>query len=155
MAQLVISQHIGLRPWLYMLVHIFCSQLSLYTVFSWSFFLKVFFNKDLRISCHNSLRPSDANIHRQHRPSLVQIMACACSAPSHYLNPWWNIVNWTLGNKFKWNCNKNLNIFIKKNAFKMVYVKWRPFCFWFNVIMGKLWGGWCFLVTLLWVWSLT
>ena len=28
-------------------------------------------------------------------------------APSHYLNQFWVIANWTLGNKFQWNFNKN------------------------------------------------
>ena len=36
----------------------------------------------------------------------------AWSAPSHFLNGWWNIVNWTLGNKLQWNSNRNSNIFI-------------------------------------------
>ena len=39
------------------------------------------------------------------------------SAPSHYLNRCWCIVNWTLSNKLQWNFNRNSNIFIKENAF--------------------------------------
>ena len=31
----------------------------------------------------------------------------AWPAPSHCLNQWWNIVNWTLGNKFRWNHYQN------------------------------------------------
>ena len=42
------------------------------------------------------------------------------SAPSHYLNQCWNIVNWTLGNKLQWNFNRNSNIFIQENAFERV-----------------------------------
>ena len=41
----------------------------------------------------------------------------AWSAPSHYLNQCWNIVNWTLRNKLQWNFNRNSNIFIQ-NAFE-------------------------------------
>ena len=29
----------------------------------------------------------------------------------------WNIVNWTLGNKFQWNLNRKLYIFLQENAF--------------------------------------
>ena len=57
-------------------------------------------------------------------PSLVQIMVKAKPLsdprPSHYLIWCWNIVNWTLGNKSKWNFNQNLYIFIDENAFENV-----------------------------------
>ena len=38
---------------------------------------------------------------------LVRKWIVAWSSPSHYLNQWWLIVNWILGNKFRWNSNKN------------------------------------------------
>ena len=38
------------------------------------------------------------------------------SAPSHYLNQFWSIVNWTIGNKFQWNFNQNTKFFIHENA---------------------------------------
>ena len=44
----------------------------------------------------------------------------ACSAPSHYLNQWWLIVNWTLRNKLKWNSNQNTKLFINENTFENV-----------------------------------
>ena len=47
-----------------------------------------------------------------HRPGRRQ----AWTAPSHYLNQCWNIVNWTLRNKLHWNFNRNSNIFIQENA---------------------------------------
>ena len=55
------------------------------------------------------------------------------SAPTRYLNQWWNIVNWTLRNKLQWNFNRNSNIFINKNAFEdvvceMVSILSRPQC---------------------------
>ena len=55
----------------------------------------------------------------------------ALSAPSHYLNQCWNIVNWTLGNKFQWNPNRNWYIFIQEIPFenvvwKMVAILSRP-----------------------------
>ena len=43
------------------------------------------------------------------------------SVPSHYLNQCWNIVNWTLRNKLKWNLNRNSYISIQENAFKIVW----------------------------------
>ena len=54
-------------------------------------------------------------------------------APSHYLNQHWDIVNWTIGNKFQWNINRNSNILIRENAFenvvwKMVAILPRPQC---------------------------
>ena len=58
----------------------------------------------------------------------------ACSAPSHYLNQCWNIVDWTLRNKLQWNFYRNSNIFIHENALKnvvceMVSILSRPQCF--------------------------
>ena len=47
----------------------------------------------------------------------------AWSAPGHYLNQWWNIVNWTNRNKLQWNFNQNHNIFIQENAFENVVWK--------------------------------
>ena len=71
----------------------------------------------------NSLRPSDAYMRQKPNPSLIQIMARRHSAPSHYLNQWWNIVNWTLGNMLQWNVNRNSYIFIRENAFENVVWK--------------------------------
>ena len=58
-------------------------------------------------------------------------MASHIFSASHYLNQWWNIVNWTLRNKFQWNFNQNLNIFVQEYAFedivcKMVDILSRP-----------------------------
>ena len=55
-------------------------------------------------------------------------------APRHYLNQCWNIVNWSLRNKRKWNLNQNLYIFIQENPFKNVW-KWQPFCLSLNVLI--------------------
>ena len=46
-----------------------------------------------------------------------------CSAPSHYLNQCWNIVNWTFSNKLQWNFNQNSTIFIQDIVFKNVVCK--------------------------------
>ena len=57
----------------------------------------------------------------------------AWTAPSHYLNQCWNIVNWTLGNKLQWNFSRNSNIFIEENTFEnvvceMLFISSRPQC---------------------------
>ena len=57
----------------------------------------------------------------------------ACSAARHYLNQWWNIINWTPANKFQWNFNQNSYIFIQENPFenairKMVAILSWPQC---------------------------
>ena len=58
-------------------------------------------------------------------------MACRLPAPSHYLNQWWNIVNWTLGNKLQW----NLILYLyKKMHLKMSSGNWQPFCLGLNVL---------------------
>ena len=38
------------------------------------------------------------------------------SAPSHYLNQGWLIVNWTFKNKLQWNSNGNTFLFTKKHV---------------------------------------
>ena len=47
----------------------------------------------------------------------------AWSVPTHYLNQWWNIANWTRRNKLQWNLNPNAYIFIHENAFENVVCK--------------------------------
>ena len=42
----------------------------------------------------------------------------AYSAPNHYLNQCWVIVNWALRNKLQWNFNQNTILFIHENASK-------------------------------------
>ena len=53
------------------------------------------------------------------------------SAPSHYLNQCWIIVNWTLANIFQWKFNTT--IFIARQ--KMSSAKWRPSCLGLTVLM--------------------
>ena len=66
-------------------------------------------------SVQRGLTPSDAYMRHQLRPSWW--------APSHYLNQWWNIVNWTHRNKLQLNCNQNSYISIQENAFENVVWK--------------------------------
>ena len=46
--------------------------------------------------------------------------ALISSSPSHNLNQYWNILNWTPRYKLQWNLNRNSYIFIQENAFKDV-----------------------------------
>ena len=46
--------------------------------------------------------------------ALSQLVAY--SAPSHYLNQCWLIVNWTLRNKLQWIFNQNIKISVHENA---------------------------------------
>ena len=74
-------------------------------------------------------------------------------APSHYLNQWWNIVNWTFRNKLQWNFNQNFNIFIEENTFQNVVCAMSAILSVFPVIYhymayrtalnsGKCWSVW-------------
>ena len=80
--------------------------------------------------------------HHRSRKWLV-----AWSASSHYLNRWWNIVNWTLRNKVQWNRKQNSCIFIQENAFENVVWKMavflsRPQCVnhgWCDHMATKIW----------------
>ena len=81
----------------------------------------------------NSLRPGEAYMRQCTNHYWFRWCLVAWSAPSHYVNQCWNIVNWTLGNKLQCNLNKNLYIFIHENAFenvicKMVSILSRPQC---------------------------
>ena len=76
----------------------------------------------------------------------------AWTAPSHYLNQCWNIVNWTLRDKLQWNFNRNSNIFIQENALENIVCEmasmlsrpqWHP-----SVFIGHLSGK-----TPQWHWS--
>ena len=60
-------------------------------------------------------------------------MACRLNGAKSFSNQCWNIVNWTLGNKFQWNFNQNWNIFIEENTFEnvvceMLFISSRPQC---------------------------
>ena len=63
----------------------------------------------------------------------IFFFSVAWSAPSHYQNQCWNIVNKILRNKLKWNFNRNSNIFIQENGFEsvvceMAAILYRPQC---------------------------
>ena len=81
----------------------------------------------------NPLRPSDAYMRRYTNHHWFRKWLVAWTAPSHYLNHCWNIVNWALRNKFQWNFNRNSNIFIQENALEnvvceMASILFRPQC---------------------------
>ena len=55
-----------------------------------------------------------------------------CSAPNHYLNQCWNIVDLNLRNELPWNLERNSYISLQMHL-KMLSAKWRQFCFVLNV----------------------
>ena len=61
---------------------------------------------------------------------LVQIIARCRSAPSHYLNQCWNVVNWAPSNRLQWNFNRNSYIFISENQFENVVCKMATILAW-------------------------
>ena len=75
------------------------------------------------ISYINSLRSSDAYMHQQTMPSCTDSdngLPPVRSAPSHYLNHCWIIVNCPAGNKPHWNVNQNTTIFVQQTAYENV-----------------------------------
>ena len=83
-------------------------------------FQTILIKYDIVLGINNSSRPSDAYMRRGSSHHWFRFRLVSWSAPSHYLNQCWNIVNWTLGNKLQWNLNRNTNIFIQENAFESV-----------------------------------
>ena len=74
----------------------------------------------LRIFTVNSLRPSDAYMRQWTNQHWFRYWLVAWSAPSHYQNQCWNIVNKTLRNKLQWIFSRSSNIFIHEHAFESV-----------------------------------
>ena len=83
----------------------------------------------------NSMRPNDTIRPLGSGPTLVQVLWIGtCLAPSHYLNQYWIIVNWTHRNKLQWNFNQNIIIFIWGNAFHNVVCKITTNLFWLQCL---------------------
>ena len=89
----------------------------------------------------NSSHLSAAYIRQGSGSEFIQVMACRLTAPSHYLNHCWLIVNWTLGNKLQRHFIQNKISFTKIHL-KMSSAKWRPFCPGGDELKGELWGLW-------------
>ena len=64
----------------------------------------------------NSLGLSDAYMRQLTNHHWFILWLVAWTVPSHYLNQYWIIVNWTLANIFQWKFNQNTTIFIEENA---------------------------------------
>ena len=60
----------------------------------------------------------------------VQVMACRLFGAEPLSNQCWIIVNWTPGNKFKWNSNRYSIIFIRLPSAKR-----QPFCLGLNMLI--------------------
>ena len=66
----------------------------------------------------NTLKPSDAYMFKETNQHWFRQWLVTWTVQTHYLNQWWDIVDWTLRNKLQWNLNWNSYIFIKENAFE-------------------------------------
>ena len=99
------------------------------------FIIKIRLSRDRRIFINGCPIPGGRSLYWREltthwgRVSLI----CVWSAPSHYLNKYWHIVNWTLRNKLQWNFNLKSDIFIQENAFgifvcKIEVILSRPQC---------------------------
>ena len=60
---------------------------------------------------------------------------------SHDLNQCWVIINWTLRNKFQWNFNQNMKLFIYENASENIVCEMAAIFSWWR------WVEWLLLVT--------
>ena len=70
-----------------------------------------------------ALRPCDAYMYHSINHHRFRWWLVAWSTPSRYLQQYLNIVNWILGDKLQWNFDRNLCIFIQKNATGNVFGK--------------------------------
>ena len=68
----------------------------------------------------NSLRPSDTYMHQWTDHHWFRYWLVDWSAPSHYQNRCWNIVNSNLRNKIQWKLEGNPYIFIQENVVENV-----------------------------------
>ena len=82
---------------------------------------------------------SDSNMRQWTSRHWFRQWLVARSAPSHYLNQCWDIINWTLGKKLRSNLNEIHTFSFQKMHLKMSSGKWRPFCRGLNVI--RKWLG--------------
>ena len=66
------------------------------------FYARITTPKGGYIHAFNSSWPRDTIYVSKLCHHWFRLWLVAWSAPSHNLNQWWHIVNWTLGNKFQW-----------------------------------------------------
>ena len=71
---------------------------------------------------------------------LSSALLVAYSAPGHYLNKCWVIVNWTLRNKLKWNFNQNTKLFIHENVSENIVYEMAAILSWGRWVKPS---GWC------------
>ena len=108
------------------------SMIGVTSLAKWSNCL-MWFVHPVSIKGVQNMRPSDAHMRRWTNHHCFRKWLVAWTAPSHYLNQCWYIVNWTQWNKFQWNVNRNSYIFIQENPFekvvwKMAAILSRPQC---------------------------
>ena len=78
----------------------------------------------------NSSPPSATYMRPWTWSEMVRLWLVAYSAPSHYLNQCWVIVNWTSITNFSEILIKIQNFSFTEMHLKILSAKWRPFCAW-------------------------
>ena len=68
---------------------------------------------------------------------MLVVLFGAWSAPSHYLNQYWNIVDSAPINGLRWGLEPNLYIFIQESAFENVVCEVAAVCLGQNVLKEK------------------
>ena len=74
------------------------------------------FKKSTSTPRANSLRPRDTYMRQWSNNHWFRQWLVAWSEPTHYLNHFWNIINWSLKNKLQLNFKQNSNIFIQEKC---------------------------------------
>ena len=75
----------------------------------------------------NSFWPRDTIWRHRSKSTLVQVMACCLTAPSHYMNQWWLIINNVLGHSPEGISQEMLQISIIDVTLKMTSLKLQHF----------------------------
>ena len=97
-------------------------------------------NCNMRLLTNNSFRRSEAfvNIRQWNNYHWFRYWLVTWSAPSHYLNQWWNIVDWALRNKIQKMVFAIFTFSFKKIQLKILPAQWLPLCIGLSVIIfGK------------------
>ena len=74
-----------------------------------------------------SSKPNDAFMRQKTRPSLVKIMSWCLLSSEPLSKTVMTNLNWTLGNKFQWNLNRNRTILVQENTHEPAICKTEAF----------------------------
>ena len=121
-----------------------CSRLALLWLWEMWKIKRAWWNCVMTFSMGNNLDNNKPLTHWG-RATHICVSKLATIGSDYGLSPWRrqaiirtkcsNIVNWTLGNKFQWNLNRNSSIFIQQNGFENVVWKMAAICLGLNVLI--------------------